>query len=50
MTNLKHYRLGCGESLQSDWLEIARQMKARQVARAKLKLTVQPKSRQGKKH
>jgi len=50
MTSLKHYRLGCGESLQSAWLELERVVKSRSALRVNSKVRVLPKPRQEKKH
>lgn len=50
MTSMKHYRLGCGESLQSNWLELERVAKARSAQRAQPKLQLLRKLKQGKQH
>jgi hypothetical protein len=51
MTNLKHYHLGCGESLQSNWTELQRIIKTTYVVRTKAKWTSLPtKSKPGKQH
>ena len=50
MTRMKHYHLGCGESLQSSWMELQRILNASYAARVKPKLNAVPKSKQAKQH
>ena len=50
MTRLKHYHLGCGESLQSSWMELQRILNASYVARVKPKQNAVAKPKQAKQH
>jgi hypothetical protein len=50
MTSLKHYHLGCGESLQSSWTELQQVLKTTYVARVKPKRSTAPKLKPGKQH
>lgn len=50
MTSLKHYHLGCGESLQSNWVDLQKMITTSYVAWAKPKLKPASKSKKGKQH
>lgn len=50
MTSLKHYHLGCGESLQSNWTELQRLLKTTEIAKGKSQLKKKRNSKSGKQH
>lgn len=50
MTRMKHYHLGCGESLQSHWSELQVFMKTTGIERGKPKFNNTRKSKSGKRH
>jgi hypothetical protein len=50
MNRLKHYHLGCGESLQSSWLELQRIRNTPLAERVKPRLNTAPNSKQAKQH
>lgn len=50
MTNLKHYHLGCGESLQSNWVELQKLITTSYLNRAKSKWKPGLKLKPGKQH
>ncbi len=50
MTSLKHYHLGCGESLQSNWVELQKLISKSYETRAKLKPKPVTRAKQGKRH
>ena len=50
MTRLKHYHLGCGESLQSSWMELQRILTASYANRVKPKQNAVLKSKRTKQH
>lgn len=50
MTSLKHYHLGCGESLQSNWAELQKLITKSYEARAESKRKPMVRAKQGKRH
>jgi hypothetical protein len=50
MTRMKHYRLGCGESLQSHWLELQEKPQNKDAADRKARLKMMATNRRTKKH
>ena len=50
MTSMKHYHLGCGESLQSSCKELQEFIRTAYVTRTKVRLKPARKPKQGKQH
>ena len=50
MTSMKHYHLGCGESLQSTCMELRKFIAKTYAARIQTKRNPVPRSKPGKQH
>jgi len=50
MNRMRHYHLGCGESLQSGWTELRLLHKSTAEEDVKVRRKTAPRGKQGKRH